>query len=74
MNKLDMTIEIELGVTGGEEDEWIIQTLIVPVFTLNPKRNQACEILSSVSNRFTVAAAFAMFTGFTSQGMPNSLQ
>ena len=59
MNGLGMTIEIELGVTGGEEDG-VDNTDIDSsrLYTQPEEVNQAYEVLSQVSNRFTVAAAF----------------
>ena len=59
MNALDMTIEIELGVTGGEEDG-VDNTDIdsARLYTQPEEVNQAYETLTQVSHRFTVAAAY----------------
>ena len=56
---MGMTVEIELGVTGGEEDG-VDNTDIDTdrLYTQPEEVNQAYETLSEVSNRFTVAAAF----------------
>ena len=69
MSKLDMTIEIELGVTGGEEDG-VDNTDIdsARLYTQPEEVNQAYEVLSSVSNRFTVAAAFGNVHGVYKPG------
>jgi fructose-bisphosphate aldolase class II len=69
MNKLDMTIEIELGVTGGEEDG-VDNTDIdsARLYTQPEEVNQAYETLSSVSHRFTVAAAFGNVHGVYKPG------
>ena len=59
MNSIGMTIEIELGVTGGEEDG-VDNTDIDSsrLYTQPEEVNQAYETLIEVSPRFTVAAAF----------------
>ena len=64
-----MTIEIELGVTGGEEDG-VDNTDIdtARLYTQPEEVNQAYEILSQVSNRFTVAAAFGNVHGVYKPG------
>jgi fructose-bisphosphate aldolase class II len=69
MNQMDMTIEIELGVTGGEEDG-VDNTEIdsARLYTQPEEVNQAYEILSAVSNRFTVAAAFGNVHGVYKPG------
>ena len=69
MNKIGMTIEIELGVTGGEEDG-VDNTDIDTsrLYTQPEEVNQAYEILSGVSNRFTVAAAFGNVHGVYKPG------
>jgi fructose-bisphosphate aldolase class II len=69
MKKLGMTIEIELGVTGGEEDG-VDNTDIDSsrLYTQPEEVNQAFEVLSSVSNRFTVAAAFGNVHGVYKPG------
>ena len=69
MNQMDMTIEIELGVTGGEEDG-VDNTEIdsARLYTQPEEVNQAYEILSAVSSRFTVAAAFGNVHGVYKPG------
>ncbi len=69
MNRIDMTIEIELGVTGGEEDG-VDNTDIDSsrLYTQPEEVSQAYETLSSVSNRFTVAAAFGNVHGVYKPG------
>ena len=64
-----MTIEIELGVTGGEEDG-VDNTDIDTerLYTQPEEVNQAYEVLTSVSNRFTVAAAFGNVHGVYKPG------
>jgi len=69
MNKIGMTVEIELGVTGGEEDG-VDNTDIdsARLYTQPEEVNQAYETLSSVSHRFTVAAAFGNVHGVYKPG------
>ena len=69
MNGLDMTIEIELGVTGGEEDG-VDNTDIDSsrLYTQPEEVNQAYETLNEVSHRFTVAAAFGNVHGVYKPG------
>ena len=69
MNALEMTIEIELGVTGGEEDG-VDNTDIdsARLYTQPEEVNQAYETLTQVSNRFTVAAAFGNVHGVYKPG------
>jgi fructose-bisphosphate aldolase class II len=69
MNALGMTVEIELGVTGGEEDG-VDNTDIdtARLYTQPEEVNQAYETLSDVSNRFTVAAAFGNVHGVYKPG------
>jgi fructose-bisphosphate aldolase class II len=69
MDRIGMTIEIELGVTGGEEDG-VDNTDIDSsrLYTQPEEVNQAYETLSSVSNRFTVAAAFGNVHGVYKPG------
>jgi len=69
MNALGMTVEIELGVTGGEEDG-VDNTDIdtARLYTQPEEVNQAFETLSEVSNRFTVAAAFGNVHGVYKPG------
>ncbi len=69
MDKLGMTIEIELGVTGGEEDG-VDNTDIdsARLYTQPDEVGQAYEALNKVSNRFTVAAAFGNVHGVYKPG------
>ena len=69
MNALEMTIEIELGVTGGEEDG-VDNTDIdsARLYTQPEEVNQAYETLTQVSHRFTVAAAFGNVHGVYKPG------
>jgi fructose-bisphosphate aldolase class II len=69
MKNIGMTIEIELGVTGGEEDG-VDNTNIdsSKLYTQPEEVNQAYEVLSSVSNRFTIAAAFGNVHGVYKPG------
>ena len=69
MDRIGMTIEIELGVTGGEEDG-VDNTDIDSsrLYTQPEEVNQAYEVLSSVSKRFTVAAAFGNVHGVYKPG------
>ena len=59
MAKMDMTLEIELGVTGGEEDG-VDNTDIdsSKLYTQPEEVAYAFEELSKISPRFTIAAAF----------------
>lgn len=69
MAKLDMTLEIELGVTGGEEDG-VDNTDVdsSKLYTQPEEVAYAYEELSQVSNRFTVAAAFGNVHGVYKPG------
>ena len=69
MNKLQMSIEIELGVTGGEEDG--VDNSGVEnskLYTQPEDVYQAYEELSKIGNLFTVAAAFGNVHGVYSPG------
>ncbi|MFZ2888950.1 class II fructose-bisphosphate aldolase [Sulfuricurvum sp.] len=69
MDKIGMTLEIELGVTGGEEDGVdntnIDNTLL---YTQPEDVAYAYEKLSAVSNRFTIAASFGNVHGVYKPG------
>jgi len=69
MDKLGMTLEIELGVTGGEEDgvdnTGIDNSLL---YTQPEEVAYAYEELSKVSHRFTVAASFGNVHGVYKPG------
>ena len=69
MDKLGMTLEIELGVTGGEEDG-VDNTQIdnARLYTQPEEVAYAYEKLRAVSNRFTVAAAFGNVHGVYKPG------
>ncbi|WP_129713746.1 class II fructose-bisphosphate aldolase [Pedobacter sp. SYP-B3415] len=69
MSKLNMTIEIELGVTGGEEDG--VDNSDVDSSKLYTQPSEVCfayDELSKVSHRFTVAAAFGNVHGVYKPG------
>ncbi len=69
MDKMGMTLEIELGVTGGEEDG-VDNTDIdnSRLYTQPEEVAHAYEELSKVSNRFTIAAAFGNVHGVYKPG------
>lgn len=64
MSKIGITLEIELGITGGEEDG--VDNTDVDVSKLYTRPEEvayAYEELSKVSDRFTIAAAFGNVHG-----------
>ena len=69
MSKMGMTLEIELGVTGGEEDgvdnTGIDNSLL---YTQPEEVHYAYEELSKVSDKFTVAASFGNVHGVYKPG------
>ncbi len=69
MNRLGMTIEIELGVTGGEEDG-VDNTDVdnSKLYTQPEEVSFAYEQLSKISNQFTIAAAFGNVHGVYKPG------
>ncbi|MFZ9031450.1 MAG: class II fructose-bisphosphate aldolase [Robiginitalea sp.] len=69
MHKMDMTLEIELGITGGEEDG-VDNTDVddSKLYTQPEEVAYAYEELSGVSNRFTIAAAFGNVHGVYKPG------
>tara|TARA_B100001175_G_C19446952_1_gene609249 strand:+ start:144 stop:1211 length:1068 start_codon:yes stop_codon:yes gene_type:complete len=69
MDKIGMTLEIELGITGGEEDG-VDNTDIddSKLYTQPEEVAYAYEELSKVSKRFTVAAAFGNVHGVYKPG------
>jgi len=69
MDKMGMTLEIELGVTGGEEDG-VDNTDIdnSKLYTQPEEVAYAYEKLSEVSPRFTIAAAFGNVHGVYKPG------
>ncbi|MBL6644235.1 MAG: class II fructose-bisphosphate aldolase [Flavobacteriaceae bacterium] len=69
MEKMGMTLEIELGVTGGEEDG--VDNTDIDVSKLYTQPDEvayAYEELSKISPRFTVAAAFGNVHGVYKPG------
>ena len=69
MDKMDMTLEIELGITGGEEDG--VDNSDVDdskLYTQPEEVAYAYEELSKVSPRFTIAAAFGNVHGVYKPG------
>lgn len=64
MSKIGMTLEIELGITGGEEDG-VDNTDIdnSKLYTQPEEVAYAYEELSKISDKFTVAAAFGNVHG-----------
>jgi len=69
MSKLDMTLEIELGITGGEEDGVDNSDVDVSKLYTQPEEVAfAYEELSKVSDQFTVAAAFGNVHGVYKPG------
>ncbi|AKQ47149.1 fructose-bisphosphate aldolase [Rufibacter radiotolerans] len=69
MNKLGMTIEIELGVTGGEEDGVDNSDVDSAHLYTQPEHvAHAYEELKKISHRFTVAAAFGNVHGVYKPG------
>ena len=69
MSKIGMTLEIELGVTGGEEDG-VDNTHIdnALLYTQPEEVAYAYEQLSQVSDRFTIAASFGNVHGVYKPG------
>lgn len=69
MDKMGMTLEIELGVTGGEEDG-VDNTDIdnSKLYTQPEEVAYAYEKLSAVSKNFTIAAAFGNVHGVYKPG------
>lgn len=69
MSKIGMTLEIELGITGGEEDG-VDNTDVdnSKLYTQPEEVAFAYEELSKISNRFTVAAAFGNVHGVYKPG------
>ncbi len=69
MAKMEMTLEIELGITGGEEDG-VDNTDVdsSKLYTQPEEVAYAYEELSKVSDQFTVAAAFGNVHGVYKPG------
>ncbi len=69
MSKIGMTLEIELGITGGEEDG--VDNSGVDdskLYTQPTEVNYAYERLKSISDNFTIAAAFGNVHGVYKPG------
>ena len=69
MKKMNMTLEIELGVTGGEEDGVDNSDIdISKLYTQPEEVAYAYEELCEISNQFTIAAAFGNVHGVYKPG------
>jgi fructose-bisphosphate aldolase class II len=69
MSKIGMTLEIELGVTGGEEDGVDNSDVdSAKLYTQPEDVAYAYEKLSKISNRFTIAASFGNVHGVYKPG------
>ena len=69
MSKMGMTLEIELGITGGEEDGVDNSDVDVSKLYTQPEEvAYAFEELSKISSQFTVAAAFGNVHGVYKPG------
>ena len=69
MSAIDMHLEIELGVTGGEEDG-VDNTDVDSsrLYTQPEEVAEAYEVLSAISPNFTIAAAFGNVHGVYKPG------
>ncbi len=72
MSRIDMTLEIELGITGGEEDG-VDNTEIdnSKLYTQPEEVAYAYEELMKISNNFTIAASFGNVHGVYKPGNVN---
>ena len=69
MSKMSMTLEIELGITGGEEDGVDNSDIDVSKLYTQPEEVAfAYEELNKISNQFTIAAAFGNVHGVYKPG------
>ena len=69
MSKIGMTLEIELGITGGEEDGVDNSDVDNALLYTQPEEvAYAYEELSKISHRFTIAAAFGNVHGVYKPG------
>lgn len=69
MSKMDMTLEIELGITGGEEDGVDNSDIDASKLYTQPEEvAYAFEELSKISPQFTIAAAFGNVHGVYKPG------
>ncbi len=69
MSKIGMTLEIELGITGGEEDG--VDNSGVDNSLLYTQPQEVCEAyerLSAISDKFTIAASFGNVHGVYKPG------
>ena len=69
MSELGMTLEIELGITGGEEDG--VDNTNVDNSALYTQPEEVCEAyerLSKISDKFTIAASFGNVHGVYKPG------
>jgi len=69
MSELGMTLEIELGITGGEEDG--VDNTNVDNAALYTQPEEVCEAyerLSKISDKFTIAASFGNVHGVYKPG------
>ncbi len=69
MHKIGMTLEVELGITGGEEDGVDHSDIDSSKLYTQPEEVAFMyETLNQVSNRFTIAAAFGNVHGVYKPG------
>jgi fructose-bisphosphate aldolase class II len=69
MSQIDMTLEIELGVTGGEEDGVDNSEIDnTKLYTQPEEVAYAYEELLKISNKFTIAASFGNVHGVYKPG------
>ena len=69
MSKIDMMLEVELGITGGEEDGVDNSNVDVSKLYTQPEEvGYAYEELMKISDRFTIAAAFGNVHGVYKPG------
>jgi fructose-bisphosphate aldolase class II len=69
MSKIGMTLEIELGITGGEEDGVDNSDIdISRLYTQPEEVAYAYEELSKISDQFTIAASFGNVHGVYKPG------
>ena len=69
MSKIGMTLEIELGITGGEEDGVDNSGVDSALLYTQPEEvSEAYERLSAISDMFTIAASFGNVHGVYKPG------
>ncbi len=69
MSKIGMTLEIELGITGGEEDGVDNSGVDSALLYTQPEEvSEAYERLSKISDKFTIAASFGNVHGVYKPG------